>query len=256
VGEVVRIAEAIGNSNPSPLSRRLADILALPKEKREAIHAELDHWREQNTSQAVSNYRQAEAIRLSLMTGSMLERTFETAPVNTDSQRGAKSELEMFCENVERGIVDERGVCLFGDPGGLKSGLLLAMTNRILGMANPPGIVFVDCSDLQGYHDRGFDVKYAVFLAKIVVLDDFEKGLDDPDLFNESDDSQWIKSVFRRAERERCYTVFASTNSSIEEHKARFGTALASRLGGLMHWIQVLGKDARPDAYEVPYWAR
>jgi DNA replication protein DnaC len=190
------------------------------------------------------------------MTGEMLKRRFETYPGTSESQLAAKGELESFCKEVEAGIIPERGICLYGDTDQGKSGLLQATVNRILSMPNPPGIVFVDCSDLNSYSDRRIDVQYAVSLAKIVVLDDFEKGLDSPDVFKESHDSQWIKSLFRRADREREFTVMASTNYPIEAHRERFGAALTRREGALMHWIKVEGSGhLSPRAEEVPYWA-
>lgn len=256
MAELTQVKEAIGDSVLERSKARFRELISVSPEERAEALASFDAEREVQSRRLAANWRQAEAVRLSLMIGEMRNQRFETYPGTTSTQLTAKAELEVFCENVENGEIPKRGVCIYGECGSGKSGLLKATANRILDMSRPPGIVFIDCSDLPGYIERGMDIKYAAQLASIIILDDFEKGMDRPDVFKESELSKWIRGFIRRTEREQAVVVLASTNYSIKMHRERFGSAWASRLGSIMHWLPVESEDLRRKADEIPYWAR
>ncbi len=193
---------------------------------------------------------------LSGLDADMWERGLETFPVRDPSQamaiRLAACLADALPGRPNKPI--KRGFCLWGDTGRGKSGILQGFAMRLLEKPRPVSVLYVYCGDITDLGAR-IDIEFRAAGVQVVILDDIEKGLDDPGSKWRSASDKLIRSMVTRADRTGKPIICASSNFSLETHKSRFRSpAWTSKLGGLMYWHEVQGPDLRSESDEPPNW--
>lgn len=187
----------------------------------------------------------------------MWEHRLETYPAVTDSQKHALDVVTRFAQAFP-GTADQpirKGVYLHGLPGGGKSGLMQGLVQAILEKPRVYRVLYIPCIDIDRLR-QSIDLEFAAREARLVVLDDIEKGMCEPGRFPTPGDGI-IRRIIHGADRHRRPIVCVTSNMSIAQH-AKDSKSFGSRLAGLTHEIHVIGPDMRAEAHEneLAYWAR
>lgn len=252
----------------NPLISKIREIRA----RSEAEHAQMtpeqraakeeERERERISDQLNSMRRAARAA--CGLEDAMWERTFDTFPVEHESQAHALHLARLFVDKFPgpKGERMRRGLMLWGQPGRGKSGIMQALVQAILSKPKLYRVLYLPCAEIEAVNQR-IDVLQAIFEAHLVVFDDIEKGLDAPGTKYHTPSHKLIKTAINRIDRNKRPVVCVTSNYPLDSkskdhpcHKQRW-PAIASRLSGMVVECPIDGSDKRPDIeqHELKWWA-
>ncbi len=184
----------------------------------------------------------------------MWDHTLESFPVEDPTQQAAVCAARALAQKFPTHT--PKGLYLWGQPGRGKSGIMQGLVQAVLSKPRIYNVLYLPAIDIDRLRQE-IDVEQAIIHADMVVIDDLEKGLDEPGTRFPSQSDKILRRAIHRADRHGRPLICATSNvpmAGLEKLWPAFG----SRLAGLMYELEVKGPDMRRGrAYEekMPYYA-